>query len=92
MNFEEWLAGTNPTNKNSCLSIESISFSANGPAVSWSPVLPDRLYDLYWSSNLTEGFTAVIPNMCDLDPGVTVTDTVHKATMTSGFYKIGVKR
>ena len=50
--WQECIAGTDPTNKASCLKLAQ----TNRNTVTWSPVA-GRVYSVYWSTNLVKGFT-----------------------------------
>ena len=50
--WQEYIAGTDPTNAASCLKVAQ----TNRNTVTWSAV-PDRVYSVYWSTNLVHGFT-----------------------------------
>ena len=81
-NWQEYVAGTNPTNSSSVLRFNSEG-SAPGQhmAIRWASV-SNRLYDLYRSTNLSAGATAFITmpgatNMPATPPENTYTDTVQ---------------
>ena len=50
--WQEYIAGTDPTSKASCLKVAQ----TNRNVVTWSPVA-GRVYSVYWSTNLVKGFT-----------------------------------
>ena len=50
--WQEYIAGTDPTNSASCLKVAQ----TNRNTVTWSPVA-GRTYSIYWSTNLVHGFT-----------------------------------
>jgi hypothetical protein len=57
--WQEWIAGTVPTNKASCLT----AAQTNRNVVTWSPVT-GRVYSVYWTTNLTtKAFAALGTNI-----------------------------
>lgn len=61
-NYDEWVAGTNPTNAQSYLRAK-IEISGGSPAIHWSPDLslafPSRSYSIYGTANLLDGFSGI---------------------------------
>lgn len=88
-NFQEWLAGTNPTNASSVLKMLAPSNNLSGVVLSWLSV-PDRSYSLFFSTNLaTPGLTPLASNI----PGQTnITTFVDTNSLGVGpfFYRVGV--
>ena len=85
-NISEYIAGMNPNDSESVFSITYFDPSA-GYVVEW-PSVTDRLYNVYWSTNLAIGFSAVTN---DLEhPINSYTDTLHGAE-PEGFYKVDVR-
>ncbi|WPJ96272.1 malectin domain-containing carbohydrate-binding protein [Coraliomargarita algicola] len=82
-NFEEYIAGTNPK----VFDTFGVShFTAGGSTtIEWNAV-HGRVYKVYWSSNLLDGFTLIGSNITD---GVFI-DTEHTEE-PSGFYKVTVE-
>ncbi|MDF7806348.1 dienelactone hydrolase family protein [Pontiellaceae bacterium B12219] len=78
-NGEEFIAGLNPGVFDA---FEIQSFS-NGDTLEWDAV-SGRLYNVYWASNLVDGFTLIGSNVVD---GI-YTDSESNA---QGFYKITVE-
>jgi hypothetical protein len=56
--WQEYIAGTNPTNSESCLK----AVQAVRNIITWSAV-SGRVYSVYWSTNLVQGFTALSTNI-----------------------------
>jgi hypothetical protein len=56
--WQEYIAGTNPTNTTSCLK----AAQATRNTISWSPV-SGRIYSVYWSTNLMKGFQPLETNI-----------------------------
>lgn len=56
--WQEYIAGTDPTNKASCLKVAQ----ATRNTVTWSAVA-GRVYSVYWSTNLVKGFTNLADNI-----------------------------
>jgi hypothetical protein len=85
--WQEYLAGTHPTNGASVLAITNQGRLAAQAVVSW-PAVTGRTYALRWSSNLLSGtFEALATGLSE---GV-YTDDVH-ATEGGGFYQIEATR
>lgn len=83
--WQEWLAGTSPTQYLSVLALSNTLNTTAGRILQW-PTVTGRVYSVNWSSNLaTSAFTALATN---ITIGI-YTDTVHAAELT-GFYQIGV--
>jgi len=81
--LQTYLAGLNPGNANDTLFLTKTS----GRKFNWSRK-PDRQYDVYWSSNLTAGFTYI-----QTVAGSEFEDTATNRTqISSGFYQIRVRR
>ena len=85
--WEEFIAGTLPTQALSTLRCDVRDITAGGVVLGWNPVT-GRVYSVWWSSNLLRGF--------DQPPVATglsaaqdrFTDTVHGAASA---YRIGVE-
>jgi hypothetical protein len=88
-NWQEWVAGTDPTNT---LSVLRVNDSAAGAGAAWVLTwssTSNRLYSVQWSSNLRAGFATVVSNL-EATPAVNVyTDATHAAGH-AGMYRIGV--
>jgi hypothetical protein len=89
-NWQEWVAGTNPTNAASALRILSTSFTDAGVEVSWQSIT-DRSYYLQRATDLggTVDFTTVATNIVGL---TNTTTCVDSNAVGSGpfFYRIGI--
>ena len=90
-NWQEWLAGTVPTNAASVLALNAPASAAPGVSVSWQSV-NTRTYFLQRSTNLlaAPAFTALQSNLTGLPGTTTFTDT----SATNGdayFYRVGVQ-
>jgi hypothetical protein len=91
-NWQEWIAGTNPTNAASVLKLESPSNSVTGVTVMWQSV-DTRTYYLQSSTNLSAqpAFTSIQSNLVGQAGSTSYTDT----TATNGgpyFYRVGVQK
>lgn len=84
--WEEWLAGTCPTQKLSLFTLSNGWSAASGRVLQWGAI-PDRVYSVIWTSNLTT--TAFQPLDTNITSGV-YTDSVHVAE-PAGFYRVGVR-
>ena len=92
-NWEEWLAGSDPTNPLSTLEItaESLAPGTNGIVIRW-PCIPDRWYGLCWSTNPAAPASVFVSNLASGASGIlSYTDTVHTAE-SCGFYRLRVSR
>jgi hypothetical protein len=91
-NWQEWQAGTNPTNAASLLNILSISNSPSGTKVTWQ-IVSGKFYYVQRSTNLAvqPAFSTIATNLQrPLSSILPYTDT----TATNGgpyFYRIGVQ-
>jgi len=56
--WQEYIAGTDPTNAASVLK----AAQATRNVIAWNPVI-GRVYSVYWSTNLVQGFTALNTNI-----------------------------
>jgi hypothetical protein len=86
--WQEYIAGTNPTNQMSVLRITSIRAVPPDIILQWQSNT-GRVYTVHWASNLMGGFQALVPDVPW--PGSAFTDSVHNAT-GQGFYKIGAQQ
>ena len=75
-NWQEWIAGTNPTNAASALRMLSLSNTASGISASWSGVT-GRYYSLERATNLGDApaFGLVRRNLTGSDGSTSFTDT-----------------
>jgi len=84
--WEEWVAGTCPTQASSVLKVSNSWNAATGQILQW-PTVTGRTYSVSWSSNLaTAAFSPIVTN-------TTIglyTDTVHTVEQSS-FYRIGAE-
>jgi hypothetical protein len=91
-NWQEYLAGTNPTNANSLFKITSYQLlSATQFVLRWSSVA-NRSYDVLCATNLTAGTGAFLPrpgatNLPGIPPVNSWTDSVSRASPPV-FYRI----
>ena len=83
MAWEEYIAGTCPTNPASVFSISGSSgFSPEGFVLRWDAIT-NRSYSVLWSTNILEGFQILETNCT----GNAYTDTLHQAEIQI-FYKL----
>jgi hypothetical protein len=89
-NWQEWVAGTSPTNAESGLRISSVSYSDAGVVVSWQSIT-DRSYYLQRATDLggTVDFVTVATNIVGLTNTTTYVDS---NSIGSGpfFYRVGI--
>ena len=84
--WEEWIAGTIPTQFLSVLKISNSLNTTNGRILLW-PTVTGRVYSVSWSTNLLTAPPTLF--MTNNTTGI-YTDTVHTIEQ-SGFYRIGVQ-
>ena len=90
-NYQEYLAGTNPTNTASVFKIQSLTNSAAGFTINFQSAW-GRNYTLYSATNLAAGTWAAVPSQATIlgDGGVDALTDSTTATNTQRFYRIGV--
>jgi autotransporter-associated beta strand protein len=79
--WQEYITGTNPTNPASGFRVTENPRNV----LSWSPV-SGRLYAVYWSTNLLNGFTCLVSNIPSTQTSYTNTTTVQ-----GSYYKLDVR-
>jgi lysophospholipase L1-like esterase len=84
--WEEWVAGTLPTNRTSKFKIITQNMQSTENMISWNPVVTGRLYSVYWSSNLLSEFEILASNLIS---GV-FSDEPHGVDR-QGFYRVEVR-
>jgi formylglycine-generating enzyme required for sulfatase activity len=85
--WQEYIAGTQPTNSQSVLRITNSAQQTQGRLLRW-PAATNRVYAVSWSSNLING--AFVPLASGLTEGV-FTDQVY-GTTGAGFYQIQAEK
>ena len=86
-NWDEYVAGTDPSNTLSRLVITNAAvMSVTGHILTW-PGMSGHVYSVERSTNLMEGFTGILSNLPWMDPVNTVTDDFIS---TPAFYRIKV--
>jgi hypothetical protein len=90
-NWQEWVAGTNPTNAASVLQMLSATPGATNVVVTWSSV-NTRTYSLARATNLTTvpAFSVMSSNIAGLAGTTSFTDTNPPAT--AAFYRVAVQQ
>jgi hypothetical protein len=86
-NRQEWIGGSNPTNKLSVFAITGGQLSPDGSniVIRW-PTLPGRLYDVRWSANATGPFLPLGSNLPH-----TQTNYSDTATALNGYYRVNAR-
>ncbi len=87
-NLEEYIAGTCPTNPESCLMITSCAPVGSGFMFEWHPSMTGRVYRTLWTDSLTNIYQELESDIPY--PRNSFTDTVHGATV-GGFYRVEVE-
>jgi len=90
-NWQEWVAGTNPTNSLSVLKVLSLSNSSPGVKLTWQSVT-NRSYYIQRATNLAMdiSFSTIYSNVPGLAGSTSVIDT-NAPPCASGFYRVGVQ-
>lgn len=89
LTWEEYVAGTNPTDETSTLSIISCSNTAAGMVISWQSV-EGKNYSIYTNTSLTvPQYGVAVSNITGLATETSYTSTVSSAGTV--FYEIGVE-
>jgi subtilisin family serine protease len=87
-NLAEWLAGTNPTNSASCLSLTPVRVEGpNKYALRW-PSTPGLFYRLLGSTNLEAGFTQVILTNIPATPPLNTLSAPALPSASPEFYRL----
>ena len=87
--WQEWIAGTDPTNRLSVLSVTNLSTSAAGYVLSW-PSVSNRIYWVDRSTNLIQpSFESLATNLPATPPMNVYTDQVP--VLDRAFYRIRVE-
>lgn len=86
-NRQEWIGGSNPTNKLSAFAISSVAIAPGGSNVNFHwPTLPSRLYDVFWSADVAGPFLPLGSNLPH-----TQTNYSDTTAPNAGFYRVNVK-
>ncbi|MCF7817456.1 MAG: hypothetical protein K9M54_06210 [Kiritimatiellales bacterium] len=89
LSWQEYVAGTDPTNSASFFQITSADATPQGAVIRW-PSVSNRFYDLDWTTNLLDGF-AVLPGATNLP--ATPPENAYTNPLdgrASSFYRVGV--
>lgn len=86
-NLNEYIAGTNPTNRQSCFKVQLTDQTEQGFTVSWTAV-EGRVYDVLWTPSLGQKFAVLRAGLPY--PQSSYVDNRNDAGST-GFYKIVVR-
>lgn len=89
--WQEALAGTNPTNECSLLEMErpAVSMVASGIVVRWQSVT-DKYYRIARSTNLTLGFNWILTGIAGQAADTAVTDSTANASRPN-YYRVGIE-
>lgn len=85
----EYVAGTDPTDTNSFLYIESAARSAATNVVIRWPGVSNRLYNVERATSIAGPYTVLASNVAAIAPDTTVTAAAPAATLN--FYRLGVR-
>jgi hypothetical protein len=87
-NDAEWVALTDPTNRNSTFVISNVVRAATHPVLYWGG-RTNRAYSIEWASNLLDGFTPLTSGIPGQLPDNVFTDLLH-TTDGQLFYRLDV--
>ena len=92
LTWEEWVAGTSPTNMEEVLSldIQKITESSNGMVLMW-PGVSNRVYKVWRSTDLREGFRQISGNLQATPPINSFREPEAPAGQPA-YYRISVER
>jgi glycosidase len=88
LTWQEYVAGTHPTNGASYFAANAVNFGGTN-VVRW-PSAADRLYTVYWSSSLTNGFQLLEDFITATAPTNQYHDVANSA-LTGVYYKVRVR-
>jgi hypothetical protein len=90
-NWQEWKAGTDPTNPESALRMLSLSNTSAGTTVAWSSAA-DHSYSLEWATNLTgqPAFSILSSNLPAQGSTTALIDT-NDSPVGQRFYRVSVE-
>lgn len=87
-NLDEYIAGTDPTKSSSRFEVLSATYNGSSVVIRWSAVA-DRVYNIYWTADLTQSFTLIASGI----QGSTSEYThLSKKLPTCGYYKMTVQK
>ena len=87
-NYEEYIAGTDPTNSASYFAFTNTIPTPSGFVIQWAPSISNRLYNVNWSTNIMTGLQ---PLAAGIEyPQNSFTDTVNGVENQS-FYNVEVQ-
>jgi hypothetical protein len=86
-NYEEWVAGSDPTNNTSLFALDGFSQHGMENLISWFSS-SNRTYAIYWTTNLSHDFTVMESNILSTPPQNVYTDTLHEVPLI--FYEVEV--
>ena len=86
--FEEWIAGTDPTNPGSVLRVTATCSAATGEVILRWPVAPGRDYKVHWRDDLAVGTWTVLP--LDFTTSGSEAELVDTTALATGsrFYRL----
>ena len=85
-NLQEYIAGTDPTNRASYFRVSPQSDGGKGSVLSW-PSVTNRLYDIQFTTNLSNGFSEWLTNLPATPPLNSFLDTQH-TSQANAFYRV----
>ena len=88
-NYQEYIAGTNPTDAASKFLVDGGVDRTATIQLNWTPVSSGRVYDVYWTTNLFNSFVPLQTNIAW--PQSVYTNPLPDG-VKSGFYKLKVRK
>lgn len=88
-NYDEYVAGTDPADETSVFQVLSAQPTDKGSVLLKWTAVSGRLYNIYWTSDLKQGFSCIATGI--EGPQGTYTHS-FKSTPSSGYYKITVQK
>ena len=90
-NWQEWIAGTDPTNALSTLRIISVTNSASGTTIQWTSVT-NRTYRLESTTNLAASAFSIVATNLAGQAGTTACADTNSPGLPARYYRVGVVR
>lgn len=92
-NYDEWVAGSDPTKKHSVFSVDDVTIATGTESVeiTWQAIAK-RQYSVFWAADLGDEFSLLSGGIIPSQSGTFVfSDTEHTA-FPVGFYRVTVRR
>lgn len=90
-NFQEWIAGTDPTNSTSRFMLERLSPAAGGMQLQWQGAA-SKTYKVLWTRDLMQPMTNVLGYIQTSEDGIVNFSDAQNTNETVLFYRLEVSR